>query len=75
MNTPRPVRTSLLTVLLLSLATAALAQEQVRTVEFYSPAVDRTMKYNILLPAEYDSSDERYPVLYLLHGLSQNYTA
>ena len=75
MNTPRPVRTSLLTVLLLSMATAALAQEQVRTIEFYSPAVDRTMKYNIVLPAEYDSSDERYPVLYLLHGLSQNYTA
>ena len=56
MNTPRPVRTSLLTVLLLSLATVALAQEQARTIEFYSPAVDRTMKYNILLPAEYDSS-------------------
>ncbi len=75
MNTPRPVRSSLLTVLLLSLASAVLAQEQLRTVEFYSPAVDRTMKYNILLPAEYDSSDERYPVLYLLHGLTQNYTA
>ncbi len=75
MHTARPVRNSLLTALLLSLATAALAQEQVRTVEFYSPAVDRTMKYNILLPAEYDSSDERYPVLYLLHGRSQNYTA
>ncbi len=75
MNTPRPVRTSLLTVLLLSLATAALAQEALRTVEFYSPAVDRTMKYNIVLPTEYESSNERYPVLYLLHGLTQNYTA
>jgi len=31
------------------------------------------MKYNIVLPAEYDSSDERYPVLYLLHGIRQNY--
>ena len=45
-----------------------------RTVEFFSPAVDRTMKYNILLPREYDSSTNRYPVLYLLHGLTQNYT-
>ncbi len=71
---PRTVRTSLLTVLLLLLATAALAQERLSTVEFYSPAVDRTMKYNIVLPAEYDSSDERFPVLYLLHGLRQNYT-
>lgn len=45
-----------------------------RTIEFYSPAVDRTMKYNILLPSGYDASDERYPVLYLLHGVGQNYT-
>ena len=75
MNTPIPVRSSLLTVIFLSLATAVLAQEQLSTIEFYSPAVDRTMKYNIVLPAEYDRSDERYPVLYLLHGLTQNYTA
>ena len=75
MITPRTVRTSLLTVVLLSLAMVVLAQEQVSTVEFYSPAVNRTMKYNIVLPGEYDSSDEHYPVLYLLHGLSQNYTA
>ncbi|MCH7856844.1 MAG: hypothetical protein IIB37_08845 [Gemmatimonadetes bacterium] len=75
MNTPRPVRSSLLTVLLLTLASAVLAQEPLSTVEFYSPAVDRTMKYNIVLPAEYESSNERYPVLYLLHGLTQNYTA
>ena len=73
MITPRSVRTSLLTVVLLSLATVVLAQEQVSTVEFYSPAVDRTMKYNIVLPGEYDSSDEHYPVLYLLHGLTGNY--
>ena len=72
---PRNVRTSLLTILLVALASAAFAQERVNTVEFYSPAVDRTMKYNIVLPAEYDTSDEGYPVLYLLHGLSQNYTA
>ena len=74
MNTPRPVRSSLLTVLLLTLASAVLAQEPLSTVEFYSPAVDRTMKYNIVLPAEYESSNERYPVLYLLHGLTGNYT-
>ena len=71
---PKMARSSLLVALLLSLATAALAQEHLSTVEFYSPAEERTMKYNILLPAEYDASDERYPVLYLLHGLTQNYT-
>ncbi len=70
----KTVRTSLLAVLLLSLVTAALAQQHTATVEFYSPAVERTMKFNILLPPEYDDSNERYPVLYLLHGLTQNYT-
>jgi len=63
-----------MTIYLLLLASSAFAQEPVHTIEFYSPAVDRTMKYNIVLPAEYDSSNERYPVLYLLHGLTQNYT-
>lgn len=52
-----------------------LAQDlELSSVEFYSPAVERTMKYNIVLPRDYESSSERYPVLYLLHGLSQNYT-
>lgn len=54
----------------------ASAQDlQLRTVDFFSPAVDRDMKYNIVLPRGYDASSERYPVLYLLHGLTQNYTA
>lgn len=68
----------LLSAVLLALwATTALAQQpaNLTTVEFFSPAVDRTMKYNIVLPADYESSDERYPVLYLLHGLGQNYTS
>ncbi len=57
-------------------ASDAIAQELVlQTVEFHSPAVDRTMKYNILLPRGYEESTERYPVLYLLHGVGQSYTA
>jgi S-formylglutathione hydrolase FrmB len=51
-----------------------VSQEGVATVEFYSPAVDRTMKYNIVLPYGYEDTDVDYPVLYLLHGLTQNYT-
>lgn len=53
---------------------AQVLGEPVHTVEFYSPAVDRTMKYNIVLPYGYEDSDIDYPVLYLLHGLTQNYT-
>lgn len=56
-------------------AQAPVAPSAVTTVEFYSPAVDRTMKYNIVLPPDYATSDERYPVLYLLHGAGQNYTS
>ena len=44
------------------------------TVEFFSPAVDRRMKFDIVLPEGYYQSDAQYPVLYLLHGYMQNYT-
>src|SRR5215831_20054242 len=47
----------------------------VKTVAFESPSVGRKMKYNIVLPEHYAESKQRYPVLYLLHGLTGNYTA
>jgi putative tributyrin esterase len=46
----------------------------VKTVEFNSESVGRKMKYNIVLPAKYEQATDRYPVLYLLHGYSGNYT-
>lgn len=61
---------------LLALPGSLWAQSDlVKTVAFDSPSVGRKMKYNIVLPARYDSSKDRYPVLYLLHGLTSNYTA
>jgi S-formylglutathione hydrolase FrmB len=42
--------------------------------EFESLAIGRKTKFMVLLPAYYESSDKPYPVLYLLHGFSQNYT-
>ena len=59
----------------LAAAPSAAQGRDLQTVEFHSPAVDRNMKYNILLPDDYETSTARYPVLYLLHGLTQNYTA
>lgn len=50
-------------------------QPNVKTVSFESESVGRTMKYNLVLPARYEQGTERYPVLYLLHGLTSNYTA
>ncbi len=73
---PKLVRTVAVVFVLAALVAVPVAQaRELQTVEFFSPAVDRTMKYNILLPDDYETSTARYPVLYLLHGLTQNYTA
>lgn len=45
-----------------------------KLVEFEAPAIGRVTKYMVLLPADYETSEKVYPVLYLLHGFSQNYT-
>jgi len=45
-----------------------------KLVEFEAPAIGRITKYMVLLPADYETSQKVYPVLYLLHGFSQNYT-
>lgn len=48
--------------------------EGLETVEFFSKAVARNMKFDIVLPPDYYTGEKRYPVLYLLHGYMQNYT-
>ena len=68
-------RVVVFTAVLCAAAVSAWAQADIQTVEFFSESVERTTKYNIVLPRSYESSDRRYPVLYLLHGLSQNYQA
>ena len=53
---------------------AAPTPPGLQTVEIFSPAVDRRMKFDMVLPENYYRSEERYPVIYLLHGFMQNYT-
>ena len=48
--------------------------KELRIVEFEALSIARPTKYMILLPDGYDDSEKVYPVLYLLHGFSQNYT-
>jgi S-formylglutathione hydrolase FrmB len=48
-----------------SLSTAGDTVEQ---HTFFSAALQRQMPYEIVLPAGYSSGQQRYPVLYLLHG-------
>jgi putative tributyrin esterase len=73
----RPVLLPSAILFLGALAGAASAVDplEVQTVEHQADSVGRKMKYNIVLPAGYDGSTDRYPVLYLLHGLTSNYTA
>lgn len=69
-------------VLMLSLAAApalvaqtdtGVAAGNVHTVRFQSAALDTERMFNILLPANYEKSGRRYPVLYLLHGLGDHH--
>lgn len=66
-------------ILVCLLALAAHAQPppaRYETVRFESKLVGRTLPYNVVLPAGYDrpeSRPSRYPVLYLLHGLTGHY--
>lgn len=62
-------------VFVLILTTVLPASGEVKTVDFHSESVNRTMKYNIYLPEDYESTKMSYPVLYLLHGLTSNYRA
>jgi putative tributyrin esterase len=69
--------TLLLLATLLSLATAACAEEthkvDVETIQFKSELIGQVLPYNALLPVGYAESNKRYPVLYLLHGLFGRY--
>ncbi len=49
---------------------------RVQTVAFQSQLVGKTLPYNVVLPVGYDqpaARATRYPVLYLLHGLTGHY--
>lgn len=49
---------------------------RVKTIQFESKLVGKTLPYNVLLPVDYDqpaSKTTRYPVVYLLHGLTGHY--
>jgi putative tributyrin esterase len=65
-------------LLLLTFVTAvdpsAQARPRLREESFHSSALGRTMKYRVLVPQGYEASERRYPVLYLLHGLTGDYT-
>lgn len=67
-----PIRVILL---LFFLCSSAAANGRVQTIQFQSKLVNATLPYNVILPTDYDTArTTRYPVLYLLHGLTGHYS-
>lgn len=67
----------LLTIILGLIATLNYAQQGtiLESQHFNSKILGCQAKYSIYLPADYQSSKRNYPVLYLLHGFTDNETA
>lgn len=59
-----------LLVLLLAFAVSPLVAGEMREQSMESAALGRTWSYSVYLPDGYDGSTARYPVIYLLPGLS-----
>ncbi len=56
-----------------TLPVSAAASARVEAVPFRSPSFGKAMPYYVILPVDYATATAtRYPVLYLLHGLSDN---
>ena len=54
---------------------AVVTNARVDTVNLPSKLVNATLPYNVILPKDYDTArTTRYPVLYLLHGLTGHYS-
>ncbi|MFJ9451834.1 MULTISPECIES: alpha/beta hydrolase [unclassified Herbaspirillum] len=64
----RSYRSLLALLTMLLLASAGAQASSITNVEFQSPALGRAWNYNVYLPTGYETSNLRYPVLYLLHG-------
>lgn len=55
---------------------ATSANPRVQTIQFESKLIGKTLPYNVLLPLDYNqiaAKTKRYPVIYLLHGLTGHY--
>ena len=61
--------------MLASAASAAAQSTTARTVRFEAAALGGQATFAVLLPPDYETSDKRYPVVYLLHGGTQTHTA
>ena len=67
---------TLFTLMAAFVAEGASAQSRTaRTIRVESAAISSPVTVAVLTPVDYDSTTLRYPVVYLLHGGTQNHTA
>jgi enterochelin esterase-like enzyme len=58
----------LLPLMIVSPALSQDASSPVTQEDFFSTTLNRTYQYQLYLPAGYETSEQDYPVIYLLHG-------
>lgn len=62
-------------ILLSALAFLPLKAGKIVTDSLWSRTLGATVKYNVYLPDGHGKTERTYPVVYMLHGLSDDYTA
>ncbi|MBN2635381.1 MAG: prolyl oligopeptidase family serine peptidase [Prolixibacteraceae bacterium] len=77
MKTVQTLLKSLIKILLLLFLSASIllcsAQENVKSLTFYSKSLKKGRKVEVYLPEDYNENESvRYPVIYFLHGTAQN---
>ena len=56
-------------------SSSAVAEGSLTSGSFHSATLGEAINYNVYLPAGYEGSTNRYPVLYLLHGRGDSMSA
>ncbi|MBO4906649.1 MAG: esterase family protein [Bacteroidaceae bacterium] len=65
----------LLTVLITLLCSLTSQAGRVVTDSIQSTILGATVRYNVYLPSGFENGTKQYPVVYLLHGFTDDYTA
>lgn len=69
------MKTKILLLIMLLSQWGVVQASRVVTDSVKSKILGATVRYNVYLPNGFEKGDRAYPVVYLLHGLSDDYTA
>src|ERR1700712_485728 len=70
----KTIAVGILTFVFFNAATAQPAGKVIEQRTVKSAVLNRSVKYTVYLPADYDFSERSYPVVYLLHGYTDDNT-